>query len=94
VLDEAWGLGGMPIIGTLYAVPPRAEVIPELVDRLRRIGSRSGLRYAVTSLGETLVLRALGEKLEGVRRLFVESWELLRPEVIGRSPARPRIWAT
>jgi urease accessory protein len=94
VLDEAWGFGGMPIAGTLYAVPPRAEAIPELVERLRRIEPHSGLRYAVTSLGQALVLRALGEKLEGVRRLFITSWELLRPEVIGRAPARPRIWAT
>ena len=94
VLDQPWGFGGMPIAGTLYAVPPRAEAIPELVDRLRRIEPDSGLRYAVTSLGEALVLRALGEKLEGVRRLFIASWERLRPEVIGRTPAHPRIWAT
>jgi len=94
VLDEAWGFGGKPITGTLYAVPPRPDVIGELVQRLRGLEPGAGTAHSVTSLGEALVLRVLGDKLEAVRRLFAESWELLRPAVISRAPARPRIWAT
>jgi urease accessory protein len=109
VLDEAWGFGQKPIAGTLYAVPRSAEsgisgpaaddleppaTLPELVEKLRSLAATPGTTHSVTLLGDALVLRALGDKLEAVRALFVRSWELLRPVVIGRNPARPRIWAT
>lgn len=94
VLDEAWGFGTAPLSGTLYAVPSDASCLPELVTRVRELGPRAGVQHAVTSLGEALVVRALGAGLEPLRALFVAIWETLRPRVIGRPPARPRIWAT
>ena len=108
-LDEAWGYGHKPIAGTLYAVPrspglapgaPSAAAneptasLPELLDKLRSLSPGVGTSHSVTLLGDALVLRALGDKLEAVRAVLVQAWELLRPAVIGRKPARPRIWAT
>jgi urease accessory protein len=93
-LDEAWGFSGMPVAGTLYAVPRLTAEVPALVRALRSLETVAGTVHAVTSIGDALVVRALGEKLEPLRRLMIAHWAALRPSVVGRAAVSPRIWAT
>jgi urease accessory protein len=93
-LDEAWGFSGMPVAGTLYAIHRDPTVIPKLVEMLRAFEAMPGTTHAVTSIGDALIVRALGEKLEPLRRLLVACWSALRPAVLGSPANPPRIWAT
>jgi urease accessory protein len=94
-LDAAWSLRGNPVLGALYAVPRSAAGIDALVAVLReQVPPRSGTANAVTSLGEMLVVRASGTRVDEVRELLVASWRLLRPALFGREAVSPRIWAT
>jgi urease accessory protein len=94
-LDAAWALRGNPVLGALYAVPRTAAGIDALVAVLReQVSPRSGTANAVTSLGEMLVVRASGTRVDEVRELLVASWRVLRPALFGREAVTPRIWST
>ena len=95
VLAGPWALRGNPVLAALYAVPRGTGELGALVDLLRdhsRVDS--GVTSAVTSLGEMLVVRASGTRVEQVRELLVASWRKLRPAILGRDAVTPRIWAT
>ena len=92
VLSDAWGLAGMPVCGTFYATAP-SELA--LVERLRaNVASRGAVTWAVSDLGDLLVVRALAEHVEDLRATFVDAWRIVRPAVLGRDAVTPRIWAT
>lgn len=95
LLEAAYALRGQPVTGSLYAVPGEFPIAPDLVERVREaIGSPERGWCSVSSLGDVLVLRALGPNVEGVRSLLTAAWRTLRPAVLGRAPVTPRIWAT
>jgi urease accessory protein len=95
LLEQAFGYAGLPVYGNLYAVPGPEVSAPSLVSLLRaELAPSSLVRFAATTLGPVVVLRALGTSVELVRQLFVQAWQHLRPQVIGREPHLPRIWAT
>jgi urease accessory protein len=87
--EAFWGLGGRTAVGTLLATPAGDAQR----DRLRELCAERP-QAAVSLVDGVLVLRALAAQGETIRKLFIEAWQLLRPSVIGREAAPPRIWAT
>lgn len=95
LLNDAYALRGEPVVANLYAVPPSGRIDETLVAQLREaIGEPSRGLVSVTSLGELVVVRALGPQVETVRASLIETWKLLRPALLSRPPVLPRIWAT
>jgi urease accessory protein len=95
LLSGAFALRGQPVVGNLYAVPASGVVQAELVESVREaIGACAVRACSVTSLGELLVVRALGHSVESVRAPLVAAWQRLRPAILARPPITPRIWAT
>jgi urease accessory protein len=88
-LNAVWGLRGQPIGASLFAYPAR----PKDLASVRTIaGDRAG--FGATLVDGLLVCRALDSQIEPLRRLLVELWRAVRPDVVGREACLPRIWAT
>jgi urease accessory protein len=95
LLQGAFALRGEPVIGNLYAVPPSGAIDDGLVELVRQaIGEVAAGVCAVSSLGELLVVRALGPNVEGLRQTLIRAWQALRPALLSRAPVVPRVWAT
>ena len=95
VLGGAFALRGHPVVANLYAVPPRGGIEPALLDSVRAALPESDAALcSVSSLGELLVVRALGGNVEGVRDCLVRAWQVLRPALLSRPAVLPRVWAT
>jgi urease accessory protein len=95
LLAEPWGLSGFPVFGNLYFVPRESRDLGPLAALFReRLTPGPDERFAVTALESTLVARVLARSAERARALLVAAWELARPELIGRPPVAPRVWAT
>jgi urease accessory protein len=95
LLQGAFALRGHPVIGNLYAVPPSGTIDDGLVELVRQaIGEVAAGACAVSSLGELLVVRALGPNVEGLRQALIRAWQVLRPALLSRPPVVPRVWAT
>jgi urease accessory protein len=85
----AWGLGGHEALGTLLATPATSAQLDAVRDLV------AGRPHAAATLVDgVLVLRALDAQAEAIRKLFIQAWRLLRPQVIGRDAVLPRIWNT
>ncbi len=68
---------------------------PETLAACRGVGSsEAGARFGVTALPQVFVGRYLGHSAEAARAWFIELWRHLRPALIGREMAVPRIWNT
>ena len=91
LLDSPLGLDGQPVSGTLVAVA--RDIKPEVVTACRSIHPVSG-RGAVTRLPGLMVARYLGDRAEAAFGYFVRLWEVLRPALLDREAAPPRIWRT
>ena len=91
LLDSPVGLDGQPISGTLVAVA--RDIASDLVAACRSIDPVSG-RGAVTRLPGLIVARYLGDRAEAAFDYFVRLWEVLRPALLAREAAPPRIWRT
>jgi urease accessory protein len=85
----AWGLAGHEAIGTLLATPATAAY----VESIRGLIADQPFA-AVTLVDGVLVLRALAAQAHEIRHLFIAAWQHLRPAIVGRAAANPRIWAT
>lgn len=85
----AWGLGGFNAIGTMLVYPATHALLEEA-----RSIARDKVETATTLVDGVLVCRALGAQAEPVRSVLVKLWERLRPRVLERAAALPRIWLT
>lgn len=95
VREGAFGLRGRPVVANLYAVPRGRAIESSLVDRLREaLGVQPAELCSVSSLGELLVVRALGESVQSVRTRLIDAWQILRPALLSRPAVLPRVWAT
>jgi urease accessory protein len=95
LLQGAFALRGQPVIGNLYAVPSSGTIDDGLVEVVRQaIGEVAAGVCGVSSLGELLVVRALGPNVEGLRQTLIRAWQALRPALLSRPPVVPRVWAT
>jgi urease accessory protein len=95
LLTESWGLSGLPVFGNLYFVPGDQRDLEPLAALFReRLTPAPDERSAVTALEQVLVVRVLTPSAERARALLTTAWELARPELLGRAPVPPRVWAT
>ncbi len=88
-LNAPWGFGGEQALGTLLLYPATGSELPEL-----RALPEPGVRHAFTVVEGALLCRAVAREAEPIRRLFTQIWLRLRPVLLGRNAAPPRIWAT
>ena len=87
------GLAGFSVLATLLAVGPMVDA--ELLAACRDVEQQPGLSCGTTLLpGGLLVARCLGGSAERVRSWFVALWTVLRPSLINKNAAIPRIWNT
>ena len=85
------GLAGDPVYGTVVCAA--AGLGDNLLVRCREIKPAHG-DGAITRLPGLLVARYRGASTEAVREYFTSLWRVLRPAVLGREAAAPRIWST
>lgn len=88
-LSASWGFGGEQALGTLLFFPGTGTSLAELREL-----SEPGVRHAVTLVEGALLCRAVAREAEPIRQLFTKVWLRLRPALMGREAALPRIWAT
>ena len=86
LLDSPAGFAGHSVCATLLAT---GDIPDEVLAACR---ADSGI--AVTRLPELLVARYVGDSSEEAKQALVRAWSLLRPCVLGRPAAEPRIWRT
>jgi urease accessory protein len=99
-----WGLGGAPIMGTLFATPglPADHQALAAVRALGAalpaddLGAVSRLDLGVEAGGDlsAVCCRYVGPSAERGAHFLREAWRLLRPPLLGRPAVSPRIWAT
>ena len=86
LLDSPAGFGGRTVCATLLAT---GEVDAELAAACRGVPD-----VALSRLPGLLVARYLGDSSERAKRSLTRIWSLLRPALLGRAAAEPRIWRT
>jgi len=94
-LQDASGLGGDPVWGTLVCAA--GEVKSEWLQTARdhaEAALSKGVRLSATAMPGVLLVRALGTGAEAVRQTLQLCWHALRPQVMGCDAHDPRIWAT
>ncbi|HLE66329.1 MAG TPA: urease accessory protein UreD [Burkholderiales bacterium] len=87
LLESPAGLGGRTVCATLLAAG--IDVGAEAVAACRKVKGA-----VVTRLPGLLVARHLGDSSEEAKRGFAQLWSALRPGLLGRAAAEPRIWRT
>jgi urease accessory protein len=109
-LRAPWGLRGAPVLGSFLATVSAEHwpALSSIIDQVRATHSPDGGRpdewLGVTALAEpglpearlggTLLARYLGPSVERAKAYFIDIWRRLRPLLVGRDVALPRIWAT
>ena len=84
-----WGLQGLSACGTLFAKP----VSKTLADKVRLLFEDKP-HCGVTLIDDLLICRGLDARSDKLRGFFEQIWQVMRPEVTGKSGCPPRIWAT
>ncbi len=91
-LSAAAGLRDHPIQATLLAFPCTEDHLEGIREYLTKSGASTLL--GATLMDGLLVVRALGNDSETLKRKLTEIWCILRPKLLGRTALPPRIWAT
>lgn len=91
LLDSPVGLAGQPVFASLLVVAP--DLPASLLEACREPRPAAG-EGAVSLLPGLLVARYRGPACEPGRRWLVDLWRILRPPLLGRPAAVPRIWNT
>ncbi len=91
LLSSPMGLAGLPVMGTLILA---GQLDRDRLAAVRELPSPAGVQLGWTQLEDLIVLRALASQAEPLRAAFVQAWQALRPECLGRPAVLPRIWAT
>lgn len=91
-MHSPFGLGGNSVCATLIAcgLSLDASQLQQLRQELDRAGGRSG----ATQLPKMVVVRHLGRSSEAARAVLLAAWRRLRPALLGREAAIPRLWST
>ncbi|ABC31220.1 Urease accessory protein UreH [Hahella chejuensis KCTC 2396] len=101
--QEPWGLQGQQVYGSLLAgyvqdsPQKRLQQCREALQAntaIAALGDSKDLRWTLTRKDDLIILRALCQQSEPIKRLFMAAWSLLRPALIGVESHPPRIWAT
>jgi urease accessory protein len=94
VMQGAWGLQGNAVVATLLAYPARPEDREEARAVVAQWDVEGATRTGVSLVDGVLVVRSLAPRTDWVKDMFVALWQALRPRILGRPAAVPRIWAT
>ncbi len=89
------GLGGKTVCATLIAVGDNltAALIKGLREEAALVTQDDG-SFGATLMKSMLVARYLGDSSAVAKRLMGLAWQHVRPAVVGRAAAVPRIWNT
>lgn len=88
---SASGLRGHPMLATLLATGVDKELLAEVQQLCLE---NPTITSGATLLDDLLVVRALGERTEHLLQHFCAIWQLIRPQLLGKTALAPRIWAT
>lgn len=92
MLDAAAGLRGQPLQATLLAFPCDEQHLECVREQLISIDTSESI--GATLIDGLLILRALGNNNERLKKNLISVWQVLRPLLLDRSALQPRIWAT
>lgn len=88
----AWGFGGRGVYGCLLATGATEALVESVRANVRT--QVAGELFAVTTLGDVIVCRTLGERAARARSLLSAAWGCWRSHTLGKPAATPRIWRT
>lgn len=93
LLHSPIGLAGFSVCSTVLVAG--SEIEAETLRACRAVSANEGrARCGVSALPRLFVGRYLGHSAQAAREWFVALWQHLRPSIIGREAAVPRIWNT
>ena len=93
LLDSPIGLAGYSLCSTVLAAG--VDVDAQTLTACRAATTKeAGAQYGVSAMPKLFVGRYLGHSAEAAREWFVTLWQHLRPIMVGREAAVPRIWNT
>ena len=93
LLDSPIGLAGYSVCSTVLAAGIDLPV-ETLAACRAATADATGAQAGVSAMPQIFVGRYLGHSAEAAREWFVTLWQHLRPIVVGREAAVPRIWNT
>jgi urease accessory protein len=97
-MQARWGLAGHTVLGTLLACPAAQADVDAVRAALRDADGTAeasvAQQFACSLVDGVLLCRALGDGSDEVRAVLVRAWQVLRPRLMQRECALPRIWAT
>ncbi len=94
-----WGLNRQHSMGTFIASTKtsreqRMDFIEHLTQRFNRDNECPAHRWGITQKDDLCIARYLGDSAVVCRQGFEYLWQQLRPVMLNKSAAAPRIWAT
>lgn len=93
LLASPIGLAGFSVCSTVLVAG--GEITPDTLRACRAVTAvEPGARWGVSALPQLFVGRYLGHSAQAAREWFFALWQCLRPSIIGREAAMPRIWNT
>jgi urease accessory protein len=93
-LNGSVGLREHSVNGFMVAGPFSEPFSDESLANLRtQCAEFSGLA-GVTQVGRYLIIRALENRAEPVKKLFIHCWSPIRKDLCNRATCEPRIWTT
>lgn len=90
-IDEAWGLNGHTVVGTLLATSANRDTL-EAVRADVHVGE--GTLFSATLIDDVLVCRYQGRQAQAALQCFETAWRAIRPRLLDRPACPPRIWRT
>jgi urease accessory protein len=93
LLASPIGLAGCTVCATVLAAG--VDIDADTLAACRAAAPReAGAQFGVTAMPQLFVGRYLGHSAEAARGWFIALWQHLRPTLVGRPAAVPRIWNT
>lgn len=91
-MSSPLGMAGKTVCATLIAAGK--PMTAALLNAIRDDAGNLTVDFGITQLKSVLVARYLGDSSEIARQVMTQVWQRLRPELLGRNAAVPRIWTT
>jgi urease accessory protein len=91
LLQSQHGLAGCPVIGSFALVG--LPISNQLIEKVRSIPvPAAALNSGITRLSQGLLCRYRGTSSAEARDWFIQIWQLLRQEYLGKTSCIPRVW--
>ena len=95
ILQSTWGMQGFVVMGTMIVTNADNLVLEAVRENIEKQNLDSTvIRVSATLIKDVLICRALSDQAESARESFIDIWKTLRPLVMQRPAAPPRIWYT